>query len=353
MNAIKWFRTTFWNGYFSGFSNTVTGMALREAAFRVLCDHENGPLPNIALFCTRRSGSTWILNTLSAHPGMRYVGRPFVSAIRSRHKNLAPDLNEGKSGYENHFFEQFVQFSDEQLTQFDTLAHKILLSEIEVYPTLRFDHEFFERKTNRVVFQVTNAIALAPRIDQKLPVQSAFLMRHPIPNALSIMNYGWPDECLDFILNDKFRDEVLTDLQVDLSNRIIKNGDALDRHVLDWCFKNLVPHRALNSGNASDWVMMNYEETVLHPKKTIFLMAEKFNLPEVEPMLAQIRRPSATVSNNTKDMIKDKDFLIRRWEKKVDENKRKELFDILEAFEIDFYQRDMFAPTSAYLQLNH
>ncbi|SFR34040.1 hypothetical protein SAMN04490243_0770 [Robiginitalea myxolifaciens] len=351
MSLISWFRSNIYNKFFAGFTNSVTGMTIRELAFRVLCSHKNGPEPNIALFCTRRSGSTWILNTLSAHPGMRYVGRPFVSALRSRHKKRAPNLKQGIVGYEEHAFEQFVCFSEKDQAKFDTLARKILLCEIEVYPVLQFDNEFFDRKTNRVVFQVTNAIAQARQIDQNLPVQSAFLMRHPIANALSILQEGWPDECPDFMSNEKFRKEVLTEAQVDLANTIMQSGDELDRHVLDWCFKNLIPHRMINSGEAEDWVLLNYEETVMDPEATIELMARKFNLPETAPMFKQIKRPSASVSHNTKDMIQDKDFLIRRWESKVTDAKRDELFKILDTFEIDFYTRDSVMPAGRYLQL--
>ena len=250
----------------------------------------------------------------------------------------------------NMTFEQFVQFTSKDQEKFDELARKILLCEIEVYPVLQFDNEFFDRKTNRVVFQVTNAIALAQEIDQKLPVQSAFLMRHPISNALSILQQKWPDECPDFMVNEVFREKYLTDAQVDFANKILANGDELDRHVLDWCFKNLIPHRAINSGSAEDWVLMNYEETVMNPEATIEFMAKKFNLTHTEPMYAQIKRPSASVAHTTKDMIRDKDYLIKRWEGKVDEAKRKELFKILEAFEIDFYTRDSLVPASRYLQ---
>ena len=57
MSAINWLRTEVYNKYLGGLSNSMAGMAVREMAFKVLCSHENGPEPNIALFCTRQE---WI-----------------------------------------------------------------------------------------------------------------------------------------------------------------------------------------------------------------------------------------------------------------------------------------------------
>lgn len=332
----------------SALSNTVYGLTLREALFRLICSHRRGDKPNIILFCTRRSGSTWILNTLSAHTGMRYVGKPFLQAMNSRHKSQLPSLTHAADNQTDYDFEQFVGFSENDLFVFDAFARKLLLAEIEVYPTLRLFSNYFHRKTDRVVFQVTNAIAMAERLDDELLVQSAFLMRHPISNALSIIRAGWRDECLDFLLHKDFRDGVLTGKQVDLSRRIVDKGNEMERHVLDWCFKNMLPLRAIDAGRRENWLILTYEQTVLDPEQTVHRMAKHFGLTDLNSMLAQIKLPSASVSNNTTHKTHDKDFLIGRWQKQVEPNHQVKLFKILEALGIDAYTYGSLTATNRY-----
>lgn len=330
-------------------TNTPFGLTLREIAFRLLCKHTPGGKPNILLFCTRRSGSTWVLNTLSAHPGMRYVGKPFLQALRSRHRNIVPDLNRAANDTTGYDFEQFVALPDETLPAFDAFAKKLLLAEIEVYPTLNIRSEYFHRRTDRVVYQVTNAIALAERLSARLPVQSALLIRHPISNAFSIMKAGWRDECRDFLLNQRFRDEVLSPKQVDLARSIVDGGDELSRHVLDWCFKVMLPLRAVDAGRVPSWLVMTYEQTVLEPELAVKRMADHFGLSDLDAMMSQVKRPSRTVTATTADKVDDKDYLIGRWQQKVPAEQRKQLFQIVEAFEIDAYSEDSLTAAEKYL----
>lgn len=331
------------------FTNTVFGLTLREAIFRVVCTHKPGDKPNILLFCTRRSGSTWVLNTLSAHPGMRYVGKPFLQALRSRHKRIVPSLNKAANDDTGYKFEQFVSIPNGDLPAFDAFARKLLLAEIEVYPTLNMKSDYFHRLTDRVVYQVTNAIAMAEHLAEALPVQTALLMRHPISNALSIMRAGWRAECNDFLLNESFRDGVLSGEQVDLTNNVIANGDELAKHVLDWCLKVMLPLRAIDTGQADGWLVMTYEQTVQAPELAVRRMAQAFGLSDLDAMLAQVRRPSRTVTNTTADKVADKDYLIGRWQKRVDTSTRAELFKIVRAFGIDAYREDALTASDQYL----
>lgn len=330
-------------------TNTAFGLTLREAAFRLLCRHTPGDKPNILLFCTRRSGSTWVLNTLSAHPGMRYVGKPFLQALRSRHRSIVPSLSKAASDTTGYDFEQFVNFPDESLPAFDTLARKLLLAQIEVYPTLNLRSNYFHRKTDRVVYQVTNAIALAQRLDEMLPVQSALLLRHPISNALSIARYGWRHECRDFLLHKGFCDGVLTGEQVDLARNIVEASDELAKHVLDWCLKTMLPLRAIDSGQGQNWLVMTYEQTVQDPEQAVRRMADHFRLTDIDAMLSQVKRPSRTVTESTADKVDDKDYLIGRWQEKVGKAQRIELFKIVRAFGIDAYTDDSLAAAKQYL----
>src|SRR5688572_26554424 len=49
---------------------------LKQLANSVLRHYRQGPLPNIALFSSARSGSTWLAEMIAAYPGVLLVDEP-------------------------------------------------------------------------------------------------------------------------------------------------------------------------------------------------------------------------------------------------------------------------------------
>ena len=209
----------------------------REMVFRAVCRHRQGPRPNILLFCTRRGGSTWVLNTVAAHPGMRYVGRPFMTVLSSRWRNRMPDLKKSGGYTGNKTLRQIIHFEGQDEKKFQKAASNIIDAKWHVYPSINFRAPYFNRKTDRVIFQMTSGLPLVQWFEGNFNVQVAYLIRHPIPNALSIIHAGWEPECFEFLENQYFVETYLTPSQVDLAKRIESGDDLLARHVLDWCLK--------------------------------------------------------------------------------------------------------------------
>jgi len=312
---------------------------LREAAFHLLCRHRQGDQPNILLFCTRRGGSTWLLNTLAAHPGTRYVGRPFMTALWTRHRRRVPDLERAAGTKPPRPFRHIVRFEGEDERRFREFAGQVVRGELEVHPSLNFRGEYFHRVTNRIVFQMTSGGPLIEWFDECFPVQTLILLRHPISNALSVVDAGWDPECHEFLFNPWFLDTHLTGAQTDFARRIEREGSLLERHVLDWCFKVLVPLRAYESGRHPDWTLVTYEQMVTEPERIIRHIAARHGFRELEPMLAQIQRPSRTVARDTASHVGDRGFLVQRWRSKVDAYQESDLMRIPETFGIEAYAR--------------
>ena len=320
-----------------------TKLIAREAIFRTICRHEQGDRPNILLFCTRRSGSTWVLNTVAAHPKMRYVGRPFMTVLNSRWRKQMPDLRKG--GYTgSKELRQIIHFEGEDEEQFRNVASNIIEAKWHLYPSINFRASYFHRKTDRVIFQMTSGLPLVNWFEKNFDAQIAYLIRHPIPNALSIMNAGWEPECFEFLGNNFFVDSYLTNFQVDLAKKIESGDDLLARHVLDWCLKNLVPQRQVAAGNASNWLLMSYEDLVLRPVQVLHRMARALDLEDVDSMIRQIKLPSRTVTVSTSDQLEDVSYLLKRWRlpghssnPKVSLERERSLMEIPDAFELDVY----------------
>lgn len=308
-----------------------------EMAFRLLCRHRQGPRRNILLFCTRRGGSTWIMNSLAAHPAMRYVGRPFMVALYSRWRHELPDLAAAAQYDGDYVFECFVQFEGDAEARFRQFARRIVVGERHICPTLNFRAPYFHRVTDRVVFQMTNETALIEWFDEYFPADTFVLLRHPIPNALSIMTRKWRHECGDFLNHRRFVETHLTAEQVDLARRVVQDGSALAKHVLDWSLKMLVPVRAIESGRHSNWLVMTYEQAVLEPDRVVEIIARRLDFSDTNAMREQIQRPSRTIAADTTDRVDDPNYLITRWRRNIDHREEEQLMRIPAAFGIEVY----------------
>jgi hypothetical protein len=325
---------------------TIVKLALREAVFRVVCRHQQGSRPNILLYCTRRGGSTWLLNTLAAHPGMRYVGRPFLTLLQSRWRRRMPDLARAAGHDGDHQFRHVVLFEGEDERRFESVARDVIDGRLHIYPMLNVRAPYFHRVTDRIVFQMTSGPPLIEWFDARFNVQTVVLFRHPISNALAIERLGWPPECDDFLLHRAFVERHLSTAQYDRAMRISRAGSLLEQHVLDWSLKMLLPYRALCSARHSDWLALSYEQMVSDPERVVHRLSEALDLPDVEAMLAQIRRPSRTVSATTADQTDNPEYLVRRWRRRVDADTERLLLQIPLSLGIDLYQPGHDGPVS-------
>ena len=312
-------------------------LLLRELVFRTVCRHRQGPKPNILLFAIRRSGTTMMLNTVASHPGLRYVGRPFRTALMSRFRRQIPDLATaaghpgGRSGF------SFIHFDGEAERQFRQFAKKVISAQIHIYPSLDFFQPYFQRVTDRVILQMTNETALIEWFNDQFDAPIFLLLRHPIPTGISVIKDGWRPNCEDFLNHEWFVQTHLAGPQVDLARRILDAGSPLAIEVLDWTLKMLLPIRAVRSGRHANWLVLTYEQAVLEPENVVRALSKSLDLPQEEPMLQQIRRASATASPSSARKVGDPDFQIKRWRKNVPPQQERELMSIPAVFGIDVY----------------
>ncbi|MCH7840010.1 MAG: hypothetical protein IID38_07220 [Planctomycetes bacterium] len=214
---------------------------------------------------------------------------------------------------------------------------------------LNFQAPYFHRKTNRVVFQMTNATPMIDWFHENFPVATVLLLRHPIPNALSIMQAGWRQECADFLNHRWFVEVQLTGEQVDFARRVVERGSLLAQHVLDWSLKMLIPLRALRSERYPEWLTITYEQLVLQPEELLQVLSRRLDLPDGAAMRDQLLRPSRTVSSETEGKIKDQDYLLRRWRKQINPAEEKELMKIPKMFGLDVYEPGRLIAADPYL----
>lgn len=269
---------------------------------------------------------------------MRYLGRPFMILLESRWKNCVPDLDVAAGSASSAPRRHIVHFEGAAEEQFRSIAAQVVAGEIPVGPSLDIRAPYFHRVTNRLVAQMTSCTAMIEYFDDSFDVATTILLRHPISNALSIERENWDPECFEFLEHSWYRDTFLTGEQVDSARAIEQKGSLRERHVLDWCLKMLPPIRAFDSGHHPDWLMVSYEHAVLDPAHAVSRISVALDLPDQEPILAQMARPSRTVTASTASKVNDPAYLVSRWRDRVKPGEERQLMDILELFEIDAYE---------------
>jgi hypothetical protein len=312
----------------------------KEAIVKVANIHRKGTKKDIIVFSGRRSGSTWLMDLLYSQPGMKFCSEPLYLSRWNRHKLKLPRKEDSK----------FIDLTKKEEMILESYFNAILNGSIQVSPPWNIREKGYSFFTNRYVVKICNGLSLINWFEKKFDVYIVYSVRHPISNALSIINLTWRDTAGAFLNNRFFVENYLDDTQLKYTKSIKKNGSLLQKFVLEWTLENLIPLRIIKK-EKKDWIVLTYEEMVLNPEKIVDLLYNRLNLEDKEIMMNAINRPSRTATMESAKHIDEKniDFILKRWEEKVSDKEEEEAFEILKVFEIDIYKYGSFLPDSSFL----
>lgn len=302
---------------------------LKELIVKVTNVHRKGAKKDIMVFASRRSGSTWIMELLYSQPGVKFCTEPLYLGRWNRYKIKLPDREDSK----------FISLSQREEGILKSYFNAILNDSIQVSPPWNIMEEGYSFFTNRYVVKICNGISLIEWFEKNFEVYIVYFVRHPIPNALSIINLDWKDMAGAFLNDSFFVQKYLNKEQLQFAEDIKRKGSRLEKVVLEWCLENLIPLRLIEKGKKT-WLVITYEELVMSPKKVVGLMCDKFDLEDKDRMLKMVSQPSRTAVMQSAKEIEggNKDFIIKRWKKKISNEEEKEIFEILTKFGIDAYE---------------
>lgn len=253
--------------------------------------HQTGEKNDIFLFGTRRSGTTLLMEVIYSQPGIKYCNQPFRGRWNPHKSRLLPKFPQHK----------LVTLDQKEKRLVRNYFQKIINNEIQVSPPWRFLSDDYNFKTDRYLLKICNAHALMEWFEKEFDAKIVYLLRHPVPVALSIQKRNWQNKAKAYLNDDVFLENYLNDDQTQYANSILDEGSQMERYVLEWALENLVP---LNSDRKENWLVITYEELLLNPKPIINLLAERLNLPQKDKMLSKIFRPSNTAQKESRTKIK-------------------------------------------------
>jgi hypothetical protein len=290
--------------------------------------HRPDGRPNVFIFSTPRSGSTWLMELILTQPGFKPCSEPFNLAVPAVRENLArfgivdwadfhgPRASVALKAYMGGFFNGRLTFKNP------------------------FPHRnYFRFVTRRIIFKILHAGE--DRISwfrDTFNGRIVLLLRHPI--AVSLSREVCPR--LEARLNSDYSRH-FTAAQLKAAKTILASGTKLERGVLDWSLQNAV---ALRSATA-DWTVISYEQLVLEPEPVIQLLARRLDLPNPERFLRRLGVPSASTyksDERTRTVLahsateRANQWLVNKWREKVGEDEERRAMNIVEQFDISVYK---------------
>ncbi|MGO9021237.1 MAG: sulfotransferase [Syntrophobacteraceae bacterium] len=308
-----------------------------------LGDHKPGNKPDILLLSCRRSGSTWLMEMIAGEPGFKFVNEPFkpqfiekVGLPTGLESSLPADCRkilDVPRGYEEHFKSLLL---DDNVTR--------ILGPYDVFSRR------FHWKTNRRVIKEVHALALADWIEQQdLVFKIVYLLRHPIPTALS-MTRGCILRAEASLRHQNFRERYLTMSQVELGWMVLHDGSELEKRILEWCLDNIVPWKIVTT-RPHEWLVMTYEELLLSPDQSLRLIADNLGLVHFDRLRQVMTRPSASTHNSHVKLVRSSDpvSLVQKWRPSVSVEMEKQAYAIIQEFGINAYEYGAYVARDEFL----
>jgi len=282
--------------------------------------HFPGDRPDIFLFATPRGGSTWFMEMIASQPGIKHCAEPFNVRLSSIASSVGISTFAGLYANDAHLkFQPYLE-----------AVHQNRLRFLNPTP-FRRNHRFI---TNRMVFKIIHAgMDRIAWFQEAFGARILYVIRHPIPVALSRKVFPLLDEFEESDLRGYFSDE-----QCALIDRICQKGDHLEKGVVAWCLHNSVPLRTRQPG----WAVVSYEQAVLEPETVIHYLCDRLELDNPGRMLRRSREASAVTNQSSRERrellaANDRSQLVRSWREKVDGARERELLDLVSAFGLQPY----------------
>ena len=311
------------------------GLAARSLADELLwyltCIHQQGPEANILLFATRRGGSTFLMELISANRGVRSIDQPFEMSSAFPTAAQVADVPLFEDG-------QLTSLDERSARRLQSLTERILDGKVVVNAPRRVWRRDVEWRSNRLVLKILDAKPLIGWFAATVPCDIVYLTRHPIPQSISCIRNGWTLTSAAYVRDERFVEANLSDAALALAHDVMRSGTQLEQFVLNWALENVAPVRLLP--DHPDWLHVRYEECVTDPSAVLDVVATRLGLADRERMQATLHRPSVSSglsTKHTRELIEQRGAagVVTGWRRDIDADAEASCNRMLETFGID------------------
>lgn len=308
--------------------------ATAKEAIWLTVRHRPGAKPNICLFCTRRGGSTWLMEIIGANRGILPLNQP-VEIVTP---NLTP-----------YQFRRLPKFDGGLIVHPDADQEKalraytddLMAGRIRVNAPYAFWRRDFQFRTDRLLLKIVGAKPMMDWFDRNYSVDMVYLVRHPIPQSLSCIRNAWPTTTRVYLRNEWFADEVVADpALLAYAEDLERTGNDLERFVLNWIVENLYPLRVL--ADRPHWLALSYEECVVDQGRIFDEVCSRLDLTDKDRMRAAALRASRSSSLSSDSAVSairagDREAQVAGWRTKVGADDQQRVARIFDRFGVTLY----------------
>ncbi len=296
-----------------------------KALLGSLCVYRLSMKPIIVL-STRRSGTTLLLRMLYSQSGTDFVDQPFDLWRYHPHADQIPIPP----------YRQYVNLNSEEKDCFFAYYQKLIEGSHRLRNQWNVFDAYYSLIVDRLIIKELNAKILTDEFAQHADCECIYLIRHPIPTALSILKRSWGHTAWAFLEDEWFSYQFLDKETDGFCRDVLNHGSLLEIYVLEWCLDNLYP---LGVARQRDWVPLTYEELVLRPYSVSSMLCNRFDFPDPDRMAEAVAQPSKTSVDSSKTAIKrvGPASMVERWQDQISESLKVKINDILDLFEISTY----------------
>lgn len=236
---------------------------------------------DLVILSSSRSGSTWLVETLTQSNKFMIYNQPFDRLLNNNvYSNRLPEGNP-----------YFVNISNKEKLKVEKFLDDIL--DDRIFPNVQWriwknNSIFYKRKLLKVFFakDLLSDIFLDKNFDL------IYLLRHPISRALSNINYNYPNGCEYLIYNNKISDTIGRNNMKYLKKNY-KHYSKLSKHILGWFLENYL--LLISKGKLENNILyIHYEDMIHNPEIISEELHKHFGLQK----LVFLDKPSSTTKKD-------------------------------------------------------
>lgn len=282
----------------------------------------------IVIFANRRGGSTLLMEMLASQPGMDFVNEPLNLWRYPPYFNRLSHPPRGR----------FISLSQEDAMQVRSYFEDLLTGCIKAFNAWNPFHPTWSFRVNRLVVKLLGANTLIDWLVKELDIEVLYLLRHPVPVALSCLRLNWGNDAEAYLQNPWFREQILGPERARFADEVLVRGTPPQKFVLEWCLENLYP---LQVHRNRPWLVLTYEEVISRPKQVSELICSRFRLPDPARMAHMVGQSSRTTFfTDSREAIAKQgpQAMLDRWLKRVSQEELRAVQEILDTLGIRAYQ---------------
>jgi hypothetical protein len=302
--------------------------------------------PDIFIFSSFRSGSTWLAELIYKFSGVKYVQEPLSSSKRKILKNINPIIPSN-----TYTLPDIIE--NEEI--FKKYIKKLSKGKYVISRRYDFLSSSFNIYTNRSVFKILRGSALINWFLKHFKNDYfIILIRHPIATSISKIKTGITKDFFKTIIKYNNDETYKKLLKEGVLEQIIKEKSTytlLEQNVIIWCLDNLPLLYNYKNHNGNNILLITYEELVLDTEFIIYKLSKEFDLSTPTNKIHDLHSKSASTIYNKTQIVDftDRNKLLNTWRKEITNDEEQRIFDIIKMFDIDIYSYESDLPVNKYL----